>query len=183
MNFDRELHFRPNLDGSRGQEKLQRAAKYWTSLQWELEAYGFLLAHPGGAEFRWGERWSKFWKSHQQRVPVVFTAIRDILISLMPERDQAKVHGLLDISLVLQQIEHGVFDMGGFACTLAKLLKAHCAPMRDPWVDRMAEQLAKGGATFDAREIVDGLKELFGVLEAMKLVSGARALGHILIGD
>lgn len=171
VNFDRELHFRPNLDGSRGQEKLSKAAKYWQSLQAELEEYTFLLADPRGADFRWTERWTKQWKSCQQRVPAMFTAIKDILMSLMPERDHAHVREVLDVKLILQQVEHFAFDISGFGQTLAKLLKAHCAPMRDPWVDRMAEQMGKGGALFEAHEIVEGLKELFGVLEAMKLVS------------
>ncbi|KAI7092787.1 hypothetical protein KC324_g21944, partial [Hortaea werneckii] len=29
VNFDRDLHFRPNLDGSKGRQKVKSAEQYW----------------------------------------------------------------------------------------------------------------------------------------------------------
>ena len=42
--------------------------------------------------------------------------------------------------------------------------------MRDEWADEMILQFEKGYLTSDVDLIVDGLKQLFSFLEAMKLV-------------
>jgi len=171
VNFDRELHFRPNLDGSRGKEKLQQAQVYWTALEGELEAYGYLLSDENGVGFRWTPRWTAEFKRRSQRIPQVFRSVKEILLSLLPEPDQPRVVDMLDTELIMQQIERGMFDMNEFFCSLAKLLKVHCAPMRDNWLDRMVDIVTKDATSFSPKRIVSGLKELFGILEAMKLVS------------
>ena len=76
----------------------------------------------------------------------------------------------LEVPLLMQQIRKGVLDMLTLAKWLAKLLKTHCAPMRDEWADSMVEQIEKGSQSQDPREIVNGLRTLFSILEAMKLV-------------
>lgn len=174
VNFDRELHFRPNLDGSRGQEKLQVAQQYWNVLESELEAYGFLLSDENGIVFRWTPRWTEEFKSRSKRIPQVFNTIKEILLSLLPEVDRPRVGDMMDTQFIMQQIERGMFDMTSFFCTLAELLKVHCAPMRDNWLDRMVALVTKDAAAFSPKKIVSALKELFGILEAMKLVSPGR---------
>ncbi|KAI9685598.1 MAG: hypothetical protein M1822_004456 [Bathelium mastoideum] len=39
VNFDRDLHFRPNLDGSTGQQKLSKAKEDWTAVKTELDEH------------------------------------------------------------------------------------------------------------------------------------------------
>jgi len=174
VNFDRELHFRPNLDGARGQEKLHVAQLYWNALESELEAYGFLLSDEHGKVFRWTPRWTKEFKSRSKRIPQVFNTIKDILISLLPEVGQPRVGEMIDTNSIMQQIERGMFDTTGFFCSLAELLKVHCAPMRDNWLDRMVTLVTKDAVAFSPKKIVAALKELLGILEAMKLVSLGR---------
>ena len=70
----------------------------------------------------------------------------------------------------MQQIRKGVLDMVGLAAWLAALLKTHCAPMRDEWADSMVKQIGVASESQDSRGIVDGLRTLFAILEAMKLV-------------
>jgi len=72
---------------------------------------------------------------------------------------------------LMQEIEKGVCDLVRFAEWMAHLLKEHCAPMRDEWVDDMVQHIREGVARNDPRMIVQGLRELLGILEAMKLVS------------
>jgi hypothetical protein len=42
VNFDRELSFRPNFDGVKGQQKRETADQYWKALEAELELYARL---------------------------------------------------------------------------------------------------------------------------------------------
>jgi hypothetical protein len=70
----------------------------------------------------------------------------------------------------MQEIERGVCDLVRLAEWLAHLLKEHCAPMRDELVDRMVQQTRLGVAKNSSEQIVKGLRELLGILEAMKLV-------------
>jgi hypothetical protein len=76
----------------------------------------------------------------------------------------------LDVDLLMQSIERGVCDFVRLAEWMAHLLKEHCAPMRDVWVDEMVAATRHGAATQDSKQIVFGLRTLFGILEAMKLV-------------
>ncbi|KAG9656972.1 Tcp11-domain-containing protein, partial [Aureobasidium melanogenum] len=110
VNFDRELHFRPNLDGTRGKQKLKSADEYWKALLAELEIYravGFRLMTSRSAEEL--EYWTCMIKANQIRLPGVFSTIHEILKTLVPERDQAIVAERLDVDMIMQQICKGVF--------------------------------------------------------------------------
>lgn len=171
VNFDFELHFRPNLDGHKGRMKLQNADRYWSALTAEHELYGVLFqnsARPSaGAE---GAAWRRMVRLCQKRIPLLFETIKDILKNLVPEQDQARVEEYLDVQMLLQQVEHGVYDLVKLSQWLSHLLKAHCAPMRDGWIDKMAHQIQNGVETASSRTIVAGMRELLAILEAMKLV-------------
>jgi len=54
---------------------------------------------------------------------------------------------------------------------LAQLLKTHCAPMRDELVDKMVDRVKTGVFEKNHGAIISGLRQFFGILEAMKLVS------------
>ena len=71
----------------------------------------------------------------------------------------------------MQQFRKGVADLEKLALWLSQLLKCHCAPMRDNWVDEMVIQLSNGDKNWDVVLLVAGMQNLLGVLEAMKLVS------------
>lgn len=100
----------------------------------------------------------------------MFETLQDVLKTLVPERDHPAVTQNLEVALLMQQVRKGVLDMVGIANWLARLLKTHCAPMRDEWADRMVEQIRAGSESQDSMEIVRGLQTLFAILEAMKLV-------------
>ena len=172
VNFDRELHFRPNLDGSRGRHKLRAADEYWRALIGELELYRacgaqLLTCHKAHDL----AHWARMMKASQKRLPGVFDTIRDVLKTLVPDRDRVTIDERLDVEMIMQEISKGVFDLMGLAQWLARLLKAHCAPMRDEWIDQMVMQTQRGVDEGCQRRIVLGLRQLLGILEAMKLVS------------
>lgn len=166
-NFDGDLHFRPDLDGERGQEKRRQAAEYWAALATEISIYTFCASNDGDDCDEDATSNTEF----EPRLPILFETLQDILNTLVPERDHANVMENLDVPLLMQQIHKGVLDLIKLAKWLAGLLKTHCAPMRDEWADQMVEEISAGLYAQNMQKVVEGLRTLFGMLEAMKLVS------------
>ena len=159
--FDAQLHFRPNLDGSRGKRKREQADMYWKFVLAECDMF-FSNARnrPQAAAGLAGVA---------LKLPTLFKTMKDILSTLVPKSDREEVEAALDHTLLMQQLEHGVLDFKNLSEWLARVLKAHCAPMRDVWVEKMVARVAHGVETQNTEALVDGLKMVFGILEAMKL--------------
>ncbi|KAI9815055.1 MAG: hypothetical protein M1827_002898 [Pycnora praestabilis] len=194
INFDRELHFRPNLDGERGQRKKKEAEAYWEALVDEFAVHLFIARDLTGSSnlclnsSSFVQVSPSKEKDEPKRIPLMFEAIRDILKTLVPERDHVVVDQRLDIVMLMQEIRHGLCDFVRLSQWLAQLLKAHCAPMRDEWVDIMVKHFEFGVQHSERGSLVDGLKTLFGILEAMKLHQDVanhqiRSLRLLLIED
>ncbi|CAN9172778.1 Tcp11-domain-containing protein [Alternaria alternata] len=166
VNFDRDLSFRPNVDGVKGQEKERVADKYWGALIAELVLYNRLFHGTPPLSAIQVEAFTPY---AQRRIPILFQNVRDVLKSLVPDRDHSRVDEHLDVPMLMQAIERGVCDLGRLADWMAQLLKEHCAPMRDVLVDEMVTCTRQGEADRNLEQIVEGLRKLFGILEAMKL--------------
>lgn len=171
LNFEREVAFRPNLNGPKGKQKLRHAREYWEALVVELAIYmvrchrfstavlsGWLVRPASISNIQW-------------RLPRLFETLRDILKTLVPAQEWAAVEQRLDIELLMQELDHGTCDLTALSEWLGKLLLGSCSPLRDPSVTEMVSIIKQGVALNNARTLVDGLKLLFGVLETMKLVS------------
>ncbi|KKA28222.1 hypothetical protein TD95_005324 [Thielaviopsis punctulata] len=159
INFDPELHFRPNMDGDKGRKKNQKAELFWTTLQDQLNM--FLVDRPAFVE--------KYGESNNWCLPNLLKAVKEIIQTLVPSRDRQSLEECFNLELLMQQFNHGVADLEKLALWLATLLKSHCAPMRDEWVDDMYNMLSKGNRENDIKTLVKGLRDLLSVLEAMKL--------------
>jgi hypothetical protein len=166
------LSFRPNLDGVKGEEKRKAATLYWKALVAELELYVRIFQGTPPILPSKHTHWDDLVACAKKRIPKMFETIRDVLKILVPDGDQGEVDRHLDVPLLMQEIERGVCDLVRLAEWLAQLLKKHCAPMRDELVDRMVESTRGGVAANDSDLIIRALRELLGILEAMKLVSG-----------
>ncbi|KAF3281279.1 hypothetical protein TWF173_003169 [Orbilia oligospora] len=158
--FDAALHFRPNLDGQRGQKKKAQADNYWDSIVRECENL-----RRNQIDLQRGVTN----RLQPKRLMLLLDTMRDILLSLVPSRDQKTVEQVFDQQLMIQQLEYGLLNFENLATWLASLLKAHCAPMRDAWVDDMVSKIKDGVTRDSPRLLVDGLRSVFGILEAMKL--------------
>jgi hypothetical protein len=159
VNFDPELHFRPNLDGEKGRRKAQKATEFWNCLRTQLQMF---IEDNAACEIQLADQvWS---------LPMTLKAIREILGTLVPPEDRLVVEEILNVDLLMQQFSKGVADLEKLAMWLSQTLKTHCAPMRDEWVDEMVNQLSTGNRNRDISMLVQGLQTLLGVLEAMKLV-------------
>lgn len=175
INFDPELHFRPNLDGERGRKKSEKANHFWNALLDQIFLFvtdreGFLSQHQDG-------NWC---------LPQLLRAVREIIQTLVPQRDREFLNEGLNVELLMQQFNKGIADLEKLASWLSGILKLHCAPMRDEWVDEMYNELSGGNRNNDMPELVKGMRTLLNVLEAMKLDVAnhqIRCLRPVLIED
>ncbi|KAF2840809.1 T-complex 11, partial [Patellaria atrata CBS 101060] len=175
LNFDRELHFRPNLDGEKGKEKKRTEENWLSALVAEIELFRIL----GAAGYESTPLWNQIREASQPRLPKMFDNVKEILKNLSPEKDHARIDEQFDVPLLMQQIERGICDLVGFAEWLAHLLKAHCAPMRDDSVEEMVRITRKGSETGNAKDLVAGLKQLLDILENMKLDVANHQVRHL----
>lgn len=169
-NFDRDLHFKPDLDGEKGRRKRKEAADYWDSMATEIAIYAFRAAHPEKDGEEQSDQESPR-RTFEPRLPAMFETLQKVVKTLVPAQDHPSVMQNLEVPLLMQQVRKGVLDMVALATWMAALLKTHCAPMRDEWADKMVEQITEGSRSQEPKEIVNGLQTLFAILEAMKLVS------------
>jgi hypothetical protein len=165
VNYDHDLHFMP-IQGPSGEQKRQDAKKYWLALAMEFRIYRHNLTDCDSCR-RMEERVAVTFK---RRLPIMFETLRELLETLVPDRDHPKIVENLDTALLMQQVEKGVLDIVRLSQWIADLLKSHCAPMRDESADEMASKIEEGCTKSDMELIVDGLEKLFSFLEAMKLV-------------
>ncbi|CAN3360314.1 protein Sok1p [Diutina catenulata] len=166
--FDPQLQFRPNLDGERGKRKKSIIDKYWLEIQKECRQF-----FDGGAPIK------------INRLPILFSTLRDVLLSLLPAKDRPQVTEIMDIELLIQQLNHGSFDFVEMARWLGDVFKSHCAPMRDQWVVEMIQKFSDAYRLSSVEYLVAGLRMIFQILEAMKLDVAnhqIRILRPVLIG-
>lgn len=161
INFDPDLHFRPNLDGDKGRRKTEKTEGFYETMRTQLSQY---LMNREQFEKDIGE-------SSEWCLPATLKAIRGILETLVPHRDRDSVEETFNVDLLMQQFRKGVADLPRLAQWLSQLLKCHCAPMRDVWVDNMVSEITQGDKEGDVALLVHGMRNILGVLEAMKLVS------------
>jgi hypothetical protein len=158
--FDAQLHFRPNNDGTRGMRKKVDSQGYWHMVLTECDDL-LTIANKKGSTMHQPNR--------PMKIPVLLSTMRDILLTLVPRADREEVESSLDPDLLMQQLQHGILDLKRMSMWLARIFKAHCAPMRDQWVDQMVSHFERGVDRADARSLMEGWKSIFGILEAMKL--------------
>ncbi|KAK0634929.1 T-complex protein 11-domain-containing protein [Bombardia bombarda] len=176
INFDPELHFRPNLDGEKGRRKQEKANQFWMTLLDQLNLF-VMDREEFYASYGDGSDWS---------LPSLLKAVKEIIATLVPQRDREFLDEGLNVELLMQQFHRGIADLEKLASWLSGVLKLHCAPMRDEWVDEMYGELSSGNRNNDTAELVKGMRSLLSVLEAMKLDVAnhqIRCLRPVLIED
>ncbi|SCU84375.1 LAMI_0C07250g1_1 [Lachancea mirantina] len=152
--FDPLLQFRPNLDGERGLKKRQVADKYWADVENEIHVY---TTRPDVFDY-----------NHTRLVPL-FNSLKEVLTTIVPQKEVHAVQSVLDTELLVQELLRGSLKLSNFSEWLAQLFKHHCAPMRDPWVDKMNLKFKESEEEKSVCKLVDGLRLVFQILEAMKL--------------
>lgn len=176
INFDPELHFRPNTDGEKGKRKQEKANLFWKALSEQLQLF-VINRDEFMSRYGNGEEWC---------LPLLLKSVKEIIQTLVPSKDRVYLDEGLNVDLIMQQFSRGMADLEKLASWLSGVLKSHCAPMRDEWVDEMYNQLTNGNRNNDMELLVAGMRNLLSVLEAMKLDVAnhqIRCLRPILIED
>ena len=177
LNFEYEVAFRPNYDGERGRRKKALAKQYWAALAFELSLFmgrGLhsnsisLLDHLAARSFQW-------------RLPRMFEAVKEILSTLVRGEHVLDIEQNLDTELLMQQLSKGVCDFISFSAWLSTLLKGSCSPDRDMYVMRVSKQIQQSVTSNDPVALCQGIEDMFGLLETMKLVSNRTLNGSISI--
>ena len=153
--FDPQLQFRPNLDGERGKRKKSIIDKYWYEIHRECSQFF--------------NRDSSSPPIKITRLPILFSTLRDVLLSLLPNKDRHQVNEIMDLDLLVQQLNHGSFDFIQMSKWLGDVFKSHCAPMRDQWVVEMIGKFQDAYTYNSVEHLINGLRSIFQILEAMKL--------------
>ncbi|EXJ63113.1 hypothetical protein A1O7_03558 [Cladophialophora yegresii CBS 114405] len=192
INYDHDLHFTP-ISGGKGEQKKRDARRYWHSLEVELRIvyqHSLLVSCAKCDERRSPSSDKRVLEgrppSFRRRLPALFQKLQELLVILVPEKDQDQISQYLDVSLLLQEVSHGLLDIVRLARWLDGLLTSHCAPMRDVSAHEMAEMIRQGAENGDIHILVAGIETLFQILEAMKLDVAnhqIRSFRYLLIDD
>ena len=174
LNFIREVVYRPNHVGSRGEEKKVQAKQYWEALAVECAIYIARRQRPvdhlPSPRLEW-----LLGPSHitnlPWRLPRLFETLRDILKTLVPSLECPTVDQRLDVDLLIQELDKDACDLVGLGEWLGRLLLGSCSPLRDPIASATVQRIQDGLQEDNARTIAAGLEDLFAILETMKLVS------------
>lgn len=175
LNFEHEIMFRPNTYGTRGAQKKQEEDEYFDALAIELDFYIRRQISPPSSSTRQRSdppaipRQIALPADAPRRVRRMIAAIREVVQTLVPATKWQMVDDQLDLDLRMQELEHGVCDIAGLIGWLGKLILCSCSPMRDPVVKAMITKTQEAIGAQDAHQLVDAIKDLFGVLETMKL--------------
>ena len=175
LNFDRNITYRPNTQGARGQQRTVQSVEYWNAIRKELV---LLLAndytnpsieasHNTGSSTQ-ACRSCMFGFPRLSRM---FGAVRRIVKSLTHVDEWDAIDARLDVDLLLQQMRNRAFDLVTLSDWLAVLLRRCCSPKRYQSIDVMTSSIRLGVEHLEAQPIATGLNSLFNILETLKLVS------------
>ena len=175
LNFDRNITYRPNTHGSRGEQRTVQSLEYWNAIRKELDIlltneYTNSSIEPSHNTISSTQACSSC-APGLPRLSRMFGAVRMILKSLMHEDEWDAIDARLDIDLLIQQLKNRAFDLVALSDWLAVLLRGFCSPKRYQSIDAMTSSIRLGVGRVEAQFIATGLISMFDILETIKLVS------------
>lgn len=178
LNFDPKPEFRINTQGPRAEERRERALVYWRALAAEIASW---LKHcrktapcpsslPScGSSTR--PRARGFPPGAGARLPRLFEAMGEILKHALPPAVWPVIDARLDVSLLMQQLEHRVCSFTALSDWLGNFLRRFCSRRRYCQLHTMTSSIRSGVENADSDSIVRGLSTIFEILQGMSLVS------------
>lgn len=168
--FDQCLSFRPNLDGSSGRDKINKAERYWRRVDRAFQDLGTDamqiddLHHPQRLAF----------------LRVILEELASILVSLRapyassPAANEPwpwpanvslrHVKAVMDVDLILQQIHHAIYDIDPLVKVVSAILHPLCPAHEAPRLQLLHRYVQE-------KKYAKALRQCFSILEAIKLVS------------
>lgn len=154
INFDPELHFRPNLDGIKGQRKQDAARLFWATLQEELQNFK-MIRNPHTRSYR-----NKF--SFQ-----LLEYIKGSFLSVVGHSERPNIPRIVDAYYLARQLNTRTKGIKWLADFLRIWLK-HIHVLRlDDVVDRVGDTLSQSADT-DSRAMAEAMQPLLDVLESTR---------------
>ncbi|KAL8996418.1 MAG: hypothetical protein Q9169_004066 [Polycauliona sp. 2 TL-2023] len=175
INFEHEIIFRPNTHARQGSQKKREDDAYFEALAVEFDHYIRRQRQSLSTSFQQDRKRSAAVIStpalpnFPRRVPGVITSIREVIQTLVPTAKWQTVDDHFDLDLRMQELEHGICNIAGLFEWTGQLLLCSCSPMRDDMVTAMVTKSQQAVASQDGHQLVDSIRDLFGVLETMKL--------------
>ena len=177
LNFDPESEYRSVTKGPAAEERRERSRQYWRTLAVEIALW---LGHFQRMNHSHSSRplcislptsdIPSFPQVATLRLPRLFGAVQDILKHLLPSEEWPVIDAALDVRLLTQQLEHGVYDFRALSDWLGDYLTRFCSPMRDCMAHKMTSAIRLGVENTETSSILDGLKNIFEILQGMSLV-------------
>lgn len=164
INFDPDLHFLP-ADGSKADDRRRENRDFWRATAIELKIRLGLYEPACSNQTTCSCPEIKL----QPRLPLLFKELKRLLTHLMAPQEHEEIERYLDEKFLTQQLDHGVLNVTPLAFWMGDLIKRHCAPTRDSSADQATAKVVEGSSQQDLHELVHGIKDIFDVLELMKL--------------
>ncbi|RVX69322.1 hypothetical protein B0A52_06916 [Exophiala mesophila] len=169
INFDHHINFSPS-GGRNAEDKQMVSAEYWEALAAELK---ILCQHNIMAKCDECEERLKLGETTQYhfrpRLEKFLVTLKELLMTMTQYHEWDQICHYLDVSLRMQEASHGMLDASWLGQWLSRLLIRHCAPVRDAMAREMARTIDEGMEKGDFFIITDGIRQLFELLEVMKL--------------
>ncbi|KAI4104096.1 MAG: hypothetical protein LQ339_003949 [Xanthoria mediterranea] len=175
INFEHEIIFRPNTYAKQSVQKQHEDDAYFEALAIEFDHYIKCQKPPLPPSFQSDHKRSAVAPStpsscvFPQRVTPVIIAIREVIQTLVPTAKWQTVDDHFDLDLRMQELEHGICNIAGLFEWTGQLLLCSCSPMRDDMVTSIVAKSQQAVTSQNAHQLVDSIRDLFGVLETMKL--------------
>ncbi|KAI4199372.1 MAG: hypothetical protein LQ350_004661 [Teloschistes chrysophthalmus] len=166
VNYEHEIMFRPNRYGERGEQKNQEGNRYFEALALDFSHYINLDSSVSTSP---AQRSRSKLSNSPRRLPRMIIAVREIVKTLVPLDKWQTIDEQFDVDLRMQELERGIGDIAGLIEWLGKILLDSCSPMRDSTVKDMVVRTQRAISAQDAQELMHAIRDLFGVLETMKL--------------
>ena len=175
LNFDRNITYRPNTHGARGQQRAVQSVEYRNAIGKELDLV--LTKDNTSLSIEISHNTVSSTQSCNScapglpRLSRMFGAVRRILKSLIQEDEWEAIDARLDVDLLIPQLKNRAFDLVAFSDWLAVLLRRFCSRKRFQSVDVMTSSIRHGVERLEAPLIATGLVSMFDIFETIKLVS------------
>lgn len=180
INFDPNIQYRPIPIDRQGAVRMTEASSYWDALNMELIWCARVQSCPRlyfsrkcncTPTVRCLRKEKSSLRTKLVRLPRMFEVIREILHSLLPKTEWLAIDERLDTSLLVQELENSACDYVSLGNWLANLLQRYYLSDGDYLISRMVSTIRDGVRGKDITGILSGLKQIFVILEAMKLVN------------
>ena len=188
LNFDLTICYRPSARGIQGERKDAEMAKYWNDVRTELAAWLLekdlsLDCFPSDCQCPTHmQRDRGSGQMRLVRLRQIFRTLVDILKTLLHADECLGIDLWIDNDL-RQELENDACDFLFLNGCMSALQRRHCSSDMHCLIDLMTTKIHDGVRHLNGETIIDSLKQMFGILEIMKLVRLFQDLSRFTVAN